>query len=148
MNHKNIEMKTIGFIKQYDEHKEAKELQEYLIDNYENVNKDVIISYLEKGVPAIDWMTWLFDEDGVEEISIGPHGCTTDGIWVWPSYLEYYLKKYSNFKLDQEFVDYVIQNKNKQIEVSKEENIKIQDAYNILTNSNTDRGTNLLEEND
>lgn len=139
-------MKTIGFIKPHDKHDEAKYLSEYLEDSYENNDKEALLNYLKKGVLCIDWMEWLFEDESDDAVSIGANTCSTDGVWIWPNYLEFYLNKYSNFRLDQEFMDYVIENQNKEVSVSNEENIKIQKAYRVLTDSITDKGTNLLKE--
>ncbi|WP_299332898.1 hypothetical protein [uncultured Psychroserpens sp.] len=141
-------MKTIGFIKPHDKHNEAKYLSEYLEDGYENNDKEAILNYLNKGVLCIDWMEWLFEDESDDAVSIGPNTCNTDGIWIWPNYLEYYLNKYPNFKLDQEFIDYVNENQDKSVDVSNEENIKIQEAYQRLTNSKTDKGTSLIDEDE
>jgi hypothetical protein len=136
------EMKTVGFLKEHDSHSEAKDLNSFLANDYSNESQlDIIVTYLENGIPCLDLMEWLFDGD----TSIGPNSCRTDGIWIWPDYLSYYIKKYNNFKIDDDFLNHIIGNDYREVKVSKEKLSDIQKEYLTLNNSRTDSGTSLLK---
>lgn len=63
-----------------------------------------IIAYLNKGVPVINCISSLYDESG--EL-IGPNVICTDGLWIWPGYYIYYLKKYPQIVVPKAFIEYV-----------------------------------------
>lgn len=102
-------MKYVGLIKEYNNVKEATMLQDAL-GNVDNTDvMPAIIRYLGDGVLVLAFMGYI--QDFETKALIAPHGYDTDGIWVWPSYLPYYLKKYPNFKLDVDFVKHATTNK-------------------------------------
>lgn len=102
-------MKLIGFIKEHDNLEEAQEyaiIQDSSFTNQELVEK--VITYLNNGVLLFGWMGYCMDlEDGS---LISPHSYYTDGYYVWPSYFPYYLKKHSNYMIDDEFLLYLSKN--------------------------------------
>jgi hypothetical protein len=119
-------MKVIGMLKAYDNGADdSRFLAEYLGE--EKIDKELllkIIRYLKEGKPVVGLMEWWFDfedygdsysegegfNDDIEDDSddnarsIGGAGYYTDGKWVWAEYLVYFLEKYPNFKLDNEFL--------------------------------------------
>jgi hypothetical protein len=119
-------MKSIGLLKAYTANAEdSKFLAEYLGE--EKIDKQLlqnITSYLKQGHIVAGLMEWWFDfedygdsyseeegfNDDIEDDSddnarsIGGAGYYTDGKWIWAEYLVYFLEKYSNFKLDAEFL--------------------------------------------
>lgn len=63
-------------------------------------------------------MGWFKNIENEEEL-VTTMGYFTDGEWVWPSYFSYYLKKYPNFPIDQDFINY-LSDKNFEFKVSNE----------------------------
>ncbi|NML38410.1 hypothetical protein HHL17_14475 [Chitinophaga sp. G-6-1-13] len=98
-------MKLVGFIKEIDFFPWAKPLEEYMMDINPSELIDQITVYLEKGKLVIGWMGYYIDLETKEHIA--PHAYYTDGIWVWPSYYPYYIRKYSRFAIDKEFLKYL-----------------------------------------
>lgn len=111
-------MQYTGFIKEYD-----KILAEKNIDYFfgkKDIDKDLlemVLNYLSHGVNIVSWMHIIYDLRSNEIIGEG-HGIETDGFWFWPSYLPYYLKKYPNFIIEDNFLNYLI-NKNFAIDWSE-----------------------------
>lgn len=100
-------MKLTGFLIEHNLIKEAVPLSLVADPNnhpYEYLDK--IIEYLNEGVLLLAWMGYVIDP--TNKILICPDAYYTDGVWVWPQYFTYYLKKYPNYKLDEEFVKHVL----------------------------------------
>ncbi|MCW3463672.1 hypothetical protein [Chitinophaga nivalis] len=115
-------MRLIGFIKEYEENLGGalfEEIQEASVNDPELINK--IIAYLDKGKLVMAWMGYFMDLKTKDYIL--PHDYRTDGIWIWPSYFPYYLRFYPNYKLDKEFVDYLIE-KDFLLETKKKINVR------------------------
>jgi hypothetical protein len=86
-------MKLVGFLKKYDPKIAEAEILE---ENTPFANKDIydkVISYLKNGYALLDFMEFIYDDDGNK---IAPLSILTDGYWIWPSYFYYYLKQYPN----------------------------------------------------
>ena len=101
-------MKLIGFIKEYNNVKNAVSLENALFvqnDSFQK-NKEKVIEYLKQGELLLAWMGYFFDYHTREPIA--PDSYFTDGVWVWPSYFPYYLEKYPNMYVDDSFLDYLI----------------------------------------
>lgn len=130
-------MKLVGFIKKHDDHDFSKSLNDYLLDGYETPNRNEILEFLKKGQLCLAWMEWIFDDDE-NDTSIGPNGYYTDGEWVWPNYLSYYLLKHSNFKIEQSFIDYVLENQDESVDLTEEQISKIEKKLFVLTESSAD----------
>lgn len=131
-------MKYFGFVKEHDEYSISKSIHELVLDgNSVNVHKDEVLKYLQKGVMAVDLMGGcenaknpLFGTDNYNDDSfIAYFACYTDGIWLWPQYIIEYIKKYPHIKLDIDFVNHVIKNKNNEVKVSEQECSKIEKEY-------------------
>ena len=79
-------------------------MKEYINQKIEN--KELICQYLKNGyvmAACSDLVTdVIFPENGV----IGSPDELTDGYWLWPGDLVYYVEKY-NLKLDDDFIDYM-----------------------------------------
>lgn len=99
-------MKYIGFIKEHNNIKEAIPFEKAIGGEfYEESTLAKIIEYLNSGVLLLSWMGYFTDfrTNGL----IAPDSYFTDGIWVWPSHLPYYLKKHPNMILDKDFIEYL-----------------------------------------
>ncbi|GHN01654.1 hypothetical protein WSM22_31430 [Cytophagales bacterium WSM2-2] len=66
-----------------------------------------IQAYLLQGKTIISFMHICVDE---QENLIGPSQIYTDGNWVWPNYLIYFLNKYQNLKIDADFIAHMVKN--------------------------------------
>jgi hypothetical protein len=100
-------MEYIGFIKEHDNIKEAISFNEIIngIDyHHENSILD-IIEYLNGGSLIFGWMGYTSDLE--TQTLIAPHSYYTDGLWVWPLYFPYYLKKYPNFIINKDFLNFI-----------------------------------------
>jgi len=124
-------MKTIGFIKQFDGEDFSKEIEYYIKKDEINKDRKMLIDYMQKGVLCVplmgcveDPLDEVYDEDFIAYIA-----AYTDGIYLWPQYVIEFMKKYPNFHLDKEFVDYVKKNKDKSIKVSEETLERIENEY-------------------
>ncbi len=132
-------MKTVGYIKQFNEEDFSKEIEEYL---KEDINKDreMLIEYMQKGVLCVPLMGCVEDplDEVYDEEFIAYMASYTDGVYLWPQYVIEFMKKYPTFHLDQEFVDYVKENKDKTINPSKELVEKIENEYYAAGNWDVD----------
>lgn len=102
-------MKLIGFIKEHNNIEEAVDYSAFkegiLTNNY--VVTD-IISYLNSGVYLFGWMGVFMDLDN--QAIISPDCYYTDGVYVWPAYFPYYIQKYPNQFIDDDFLSHVSEN--------------------------------------
>ena len=99
-------MKLTGFIKEYNDIEGAITLESALHTELGNiVDRNKVLNYLKGGHFLLGWMGYFFDVETKEPID--PDSYYTDGVWVWPSYLPYYIKKYPNFAINHEFLEYM-----------------------------------------
>ena len=98
-------MKTVGFLTLYDKtYKGSEDLKTMISAPRAYSNLDKIINYLESGHYFADPLVFLDDDEGLPLPDIGYQ---TDGEWIWPNYFPYYLKKYPNYEIDKEFIEYL-----------------------------------------
>jgi len=120
-------MEFIGFIKKHDDYFFARDLQKYyLAGTEENIHRNEVIEYLKKGILCGAIMCIAEDTDDERMGSVSAY---TDGEWYWPEYLVNYLKKYQNFKIDEDFVKHVLKNKDKKIELNEEEVSELENEF-------------------
>ncbi len=102
-------MKLVGFIKEHNSIKEAKEYS--VIRGSHSTNQEIVantIAYLNNGMLLLAWMGYFIDlEDGN---LISPDSYYTDGIYIWPAYFPYYLKKYPCYPVDDDFLTHLLKN--------------------------------------
>lgn len=114
-------VKFIGFLKEkIPNTSNSLNLSDYIDSSYRfsiNSNRDKIIRYLDSGIDLTYFTLWLYDNGS----SIGPYTIKSDGTWIWPSYLSYYLKKYNNFKVDNSFFIDIERNDYRVPDIGKEE---------------------------
>ena len=72
-------------------------------------NKDHICRYLRNGIVLAACGEVVTDVLHPENGVIGTPDDVTDGKWIWPAELVYYVEKY-DLKLDDAFVDYMMKN--------------------------------------
>lgn len=119
-------MKLAGFIKEHNCIKEAVGLNELITnpsESYPNIEK--VIKYLNSGALILAWMGYFIDEK--KKILIAPDSYYTDGVWVWPAYLPYYLGVYPFLKLDPNFLSHI---ENQKFELKVDE--KFENQKNVL----------------
>lgn len=103
-----MEVKLVGFLDEYDEGKgfaSIKDAFEKGLDNSYFASK--VLKHLEYGKIVFACMHYIQDWE-TDELLV-PHGYFTDGKWVWPSYFPYYLKKHKDYKIDDQFLEYLKQ---------------------------------------
>jgi len=102
----SLNIKFIGFIEKHNSKVyESRKLSDLIGEKKKPKKRIEIITYLEKGEIVISWMGYFEDNETGDILS--PDCYYTDGNYIWPSYLIYYLKKYPNFKLEKQFIDYL-----------------------------------------
>ena len=97
-------MKTIGFLTLHDHCEEAQDLNDLIKSTRVYTYLDKIIEYLKLGHDFADTQLLLDDDEGKPMFGLGYQ---TDGEWIWPNYFPYYLKKYPNYEIDKEFIEYL-----------------------------------------
>jgi hypothetical protein len=102
-------MRYIGFLKEYGNIKESQTFSEAVEKGIVNDSLVIekIVNYLDKGTVFFGWMHYF--EDLQTKKPVAPHMYYTDGEWIWPSYFSYYLKKYPNYFISTEFIEYLTQ---------------------------------------
>ena len=97
-------MKFVGFISEHESSviKVGDQLNELLRNKAVRCrDKERILHYLQNNTLLIAFLHNIFDDSS----SIGPYIIYTDGKWIWPNYLSYYLKKFAYFHLPNEFIE-------------------------------------------
>ncbi len=131
-------MKYFGFIKEHENEDFATSIKELITeDSIENPNRKEVLEYLKKGELCVAWMGCVenaldpnFKTDKYEDDSfIAYMAIDTDGYWYWPEYIITYLEKYPMMKIDDDFVNYVLKNKDKEIKLSEDEISKLEKGY-------------------
>jgi hypothetical protein len=97
-------MKLVGFRKEYDKRLWEKSRQH----RYETIqlsskkDQTAILDYLNKAELVFTKTLSIYDGN----IFIGPYVIHSDGEWVWPKYLGYFVEKEK--VLDEEFYQYLL----------------------------------------
>ncbi|MFP3599262.1 hypothetical protein [Chryseobacterium sp. SIMBA_029] len=120
-------MKYIGFIKEYNNIPESFPLSTYRNQNGSNKEIESIINYLKNGNIALSWMGVFIDAENKNFIA--PQIYYTDGEWIWPSYLVYYLERDKFFDLGKEFMDNLKEKKYIPKVILKEELSEIENNF-------------------
>lgn len=108
-------MKLIGFIKEHDNIAEAIGLDSTK-HTASKIETEKVIQYLDQGKIIFGWMGYAYDLETKKPIA--PHSYHSDGVWVWPSYFSYYLKKHPTMNVAQEFIEY-LETKNYRFEITE-----------------------------
>jgi len=120
-------MKFIGFVKEHGDDPFAHKLKPYYLSGNDiNPHRETVIEYLKKGMLCVPFMGIAQDED---DNDIGYIAVDTDGEWLWPEYFVNYLEKYPNFKVEDNFVQYVLQHKDREIVVTEENISKLEKEF-------------------
>ncbi|RFM33186.1 hypothetical protein [Chitinophaga silvisoli] len=147
-------MNAVGFLQIHDPHIAcSREISSLFSDSFLDKEKlSEICNYLESGVSIVRYISNLYDEGG--EL-IGPNVIYTDGIWIWPSYYSFYLKKYPQILIPDDLQFHIGLNAGKLLSISKSEKtyieyltskmlgIRLPDSYapsNDITNIIIERG--------
>lgn len=123
-------MKYVGFIKEHDENiNDAIHFNEIINSPAPpNGNIKKIVKYLKKGIMLIEAPGSFYSVENKKPIVDIVY--YTDGEWIWPAYFSYYLKKYPNFPIDNDFINY-LSGKNFKLKASS-------DLTNLLEQYETD----------
>ena len=102
-----MDLTSVGFFKEMPHGGDSKlSIMDYV--NKAKGDVDKIVGYLNDGIALIISPGLVND---VIDISKGPAGTPTvytDGKWIWPGDLAYYVKNY-NLELPQDFLDYMVE---------------------------------------
>mgnify|MGYP000868615321 CR=1 FL=1 len=99
-------MKFVGYLKEHESGlikmgvsiNDMKLSRSCLFEEY----RPGVLNYLEKAPILLASLIWLKDTNGG---SIGPLIIHTDGYWIWPSYLVYYLNQGYQSLISEEFIE-------------------------------------------
>ncbi|MEV0328310.1 hypothetical protein AB0H63_17970 [Micromonospora echinospora] len=94
----------------------------------EDAFRDQIANYLVAGAVLATTTESVFDVLKGEEVSAGRLAIKTDGQWVWPADLSYYVREY-NVKLPVEFVDRIRSLNWSAPDLSRDELIEIESRF-------------------
>lgn len=102
----NLSMKIIGFISEHNDMPGSMPFASYIEMSSQALSSEKlhkVINYLETGPIVLAWMNFINDlETGEPAV---PNGYHSDGQFVWPSYLAYYIKKHRAFPIDESFLE-------------------------------------------
>lgn len=120
-------MKLIGFLKEHHPYiEESNEVNESIFINDGDPLYTKVISYLNKGNTLLYYMEIILDSRGN---TVGPLSIQTDGYWIWPSYFQYYLKRYPHNDLYNFFINDLEQRQFIFHEINKEKCAELTNFY-------------------
>jgi hypothetical protein len=89
--------------------------------------KDLVAGYLEQGSTLAATAQRVFDVLDENKPDAGALAMITDGAWIWPADLPYYVRKY-NISLPVKFVEHAKRSNWKPAEVSHQDLVDIENA--------------------
>ena len=104
-----MELRTVGYYKEMPHGKETDNSIFDFIYKESKDNAEKIYQYLKSGVEFVVSPEVTQDIITPEKGTSGVASDYTDGIWLWPGDLAYYVKNY-NLKLPDEFISTMEQN--------------------------------------
>ena len=104
-----MELKTVGYYKEMPHGRKADNSILDFIDKEKPENIEKIYQYLRSGVEFIVSPEITHDIIVPEKGTSGIASSYTDGIWLWPGDLAYYVKNY-NLKLPDDFISTMKEN--------------------------------------
>ena len=99
-----MKLKSVGF---YKELSRSDKYKESIFDSINSVNsfeKEKVCKYLEDGLVLVVVPETSEDVINPEKGVTGTSSEKTDGTWLWPEYLSYYVRNY-NLKLPDDFLE-------------------------------------------
>lgn len=119
-------MELIGAIKEYDCELSDKRFHDYKTGfNYHD--KEKVLNYLKNGISIAVTMHIIHSLIKDDNSIIGGVSYLTDGYWIWPSYLYFYVDTIS-IELPLDFLNSISKKK----EIKWISNAKIAEAINLL----------------
>ncbi|WP_289665160.1 hypothetical protein [Flavobacterium panacagri] len=119
-------MKLIGVISEYNQELSKKKFSEYKT-GIEYQNKETILTYLKNGIPIAVTMQIVRSLIKNDNSIIGGISYLTDGYWIWPNYLHFYVENLS-IELPSDFVNFISKNR----EISYVSDAEKHKAINLL----------------
>ncbi|MCR4597550.1 MAG: hypothetical protein K5678_00790 [Acetatifactor sp.] len=98
-----MELKTVGYFKEMSQ---GRETDGSIYDSVGKGNPDEtekICQYLDSGIEFVVSPGKTYDVINPENGTAGISSSYSDGVWLWPGDLAYYVRKY-NVKLPEEFI--------------------------------------------
>lgn len=122
-------MKYIGFIEEHNKLPFSLKFSDYLEEETnENLNHNLFLSYLKKGLTVAAFMGYVYDFKKKDSI-ICHSSFYTDGRFVWPEYYIYYLSNVRNFRIDKELYCYASSLDFKFPRIPEKELLTIENAF-------------------
>lgn len=127
-------MKFLGIIRNHEAGlikvgKSLKELQNETLDSFVKAHQESILKYLNSGNLVFAFLHYVYNE---ENEPIAPLSFYSDGKWVWPSYLAYYIARGYYSLLPDEFITDIISN-NFTVPLIEEEDIRLAERLYMST---------------
>lgn len=101
-----MKLKKIGFFKELAHGLDDGESLKDNILNKPQAYEDKIINYLKSGIIYCNSPGLIMDVLTKNDKIIGNLNILTDGVWLWPSDLSYYVEQY-HVKINEDFVDHM-----------------------------------------
>ncbi len=122
-------MKVIGLYKNIDKKKNDSldEMSTY-VNMFTGNNIQLIIDYLNNGIPVFDVMGVSIDPFDSNTVISGGPSLISDGYWIWRYDLAYFMEKY-NLGLPDEFIIHAASHTNK---ISEEQALDIVKNWEVI----------------
>ena len=102
-------MKLIGFIKEHNDISESQKYTSIRGGTFHDPHMlERVVRYLGEGVLILGWMGYFLDIE--DNTPISPDCYYTDGVYIWPAYFPYYLRKLDGYKINDEFLSHIAAN--------------------------------------
>jgi len=104
-----MKVERVGFFRELRHGDPNGESLKNIINNCAKADENKIIDYLKSGVVWVACGGATSDVLNPSNGIIGPPDILTDGSWVWPADLIYYVQQY-HITLDENFINHIIKN--------------------------------------
>lgn len=117
-------MKIIGLIREYSNENNFSIAYKDYKKNILNDSKPMILEYLKhRGIAFATTMQIIKSLELNNDTTIGGLVYYTDGVWIWPNYLSYYLE-FFDIEISEDFIENINSNNRLPSEIDLDEAIR------------------------
>ncbi|WP_029285864.1 hypothetical protein [Pedobacter sp. R20-19] len=117
-------MKIIGLIREYNNENNFSIAYKDYKKNILNDSKPMILEYLKhRGIAFATTMQIIKSLELNNDTTIGGLVYYTDGVWIWPNYLSYYLE-FFDIEISEDFIENINSNNRLPSEIDLDEAIR------------------------
>ncbi|NTE04386.1 hypothetical protein G6M26_06085 [Agrobacterium tumefaciens] len=117
-------MKIIGLIREYSNENNLSIAYKDYKKNILNDSKPVVLEYLKhRGIAFATTMQIIKSLELNNDTTIGGLVYYTDGVWIWPNYLSYYLE-FFDIEISEDFIENINSNNRLPSEIDLDEAIR------------------------